>query len=87
MYSFSYTSAPGCKRIILDPGFLDSLNQPNVSLRFDPLDAIVEEGVKLESGEVVPVDVIIFGTGYNLVSLVYSGFKRRLSPSPAPCGS
>ena len=71
----------------MDPGFLDSLNQPNVSLRFDPLDAIVEEGVKLKSGEVVPVDVIIFGTGYNLVSLAYSGFKRKLSPSPAPCGS
>jgi cation diffusion facilitator CzcD-associated flavoprotein CzcO len=62
------TSAPGCKRLILDAGYLASLNQPNVSLRFDPLDEIVEEGVKLKSGEVVPVDVIIFGTGYNLVS-------------------
>lgn len=62
--------APGCKRIILDAGYLASLHKPNVSLRFDPLDSITEEGVKLKSGEVVPVDVIIFGTGYQLVSTI-----------------
>ncbi|KAJ3503644.1 hypothetical protein NMY22_g18178 [Coprinellus aureogranulatus] len=58
--------APGCKRLILDPGYLASLHQPNVSLRFDPLQSIVEDGIKLRSGETVPVDVVIFGTGYNL---------------------
>ncbi|RXW18729.1 hypothetical protein EST38_g7127 [Candolleomyces aberdarensis] len=58
--------APGCKRLIIDPGYLKALHRPNVSLRWDPIESIVEEGIKLKSGEVVPLDVIIFGTGYSL---------------------
>ncbi|KAF9564392.1 FAD/NAD(P)-binding domain-containing protein [Agrocybe pediades] len=58
--------APGCKRIIVDPGYLESLNQPNVSLRWDALDSIVENGIKMKTGEVIPLDVIIFSTGYSL---------------------
>ncbi|KAJ3503773.1 hypothetical protein NLJ89_g8287 [Agrocybe chaxingu] len=58
--------SPGCKRIIVDPGYLDSLNQPNVSLKWDPIESIVEDGIKLKTGEIVPLDVIIFGTGYLL---------------------
>lgn len=55
--------------MILDPGYLDCLHRPNVSVTFEPIKAIVEEGIKLKSGEVVPLDVIIFGTGYALVRI------------------
>ncbi|KAL1706901.1 hypothetical protein EV121DRAFT_200448 [Schizophyllum commune] len=58
--------AVGCKRIIVDPGFLKSLHRENVELRQDAIDSIVEEGVKLKTGEVVPLDVIIYATGYSL---------------------
>lgn len=58
--------APGCKRIIVDPGYLESLNRPNVSLKWDAIETIVEDGIELKTGEIVPLDVIIFGTGYSL---------------------
>lgn len=60
--------APGCKRIIVDPQYLKSLNRPNVSLKWDGIETIVENGIKLKTGVVIPLDVIIFGTGYSLES-------------------
>ncbi|KXN92229.1 4-hydroxyacetophenone monooxygenase, partial [Leucoagaricus sp. SymC.cos] len=60
--------SPGCKRIIVDPDYLKSLHRPNVSLSYDGIGEIVEEGIKLKTGEVVPLDIIIFGTGYSLVT-------------------
>src|SRR6266849_1177370 len=59
--------APGCKRIILDPGYLESLHRPNVTLSYDAIKDIVPEGVRLETGEVVQLDVLILGTGFSLV--------------------
>lgn len=59
--------APGCKRIIVDPAYLKSLNQPNVNLKWDAIEGIMEDGIKLKTGEVVPLDIIIFGTGYSMV--------------------
>ncbi|KAF9265495.1 FAD/NAD(P)-binding domain-containing protein [Marasmius fiardii PR-910] len=56
---------PGCKRIIVDPGYLKAVGQPNVRVRWDPIESVVTEGLRLRSGEVVPVDVIIFGTGFS----------------------
>jgi cation diffusion facilitator CzcD-associated flavoprotein CzcO len=63
-------SAPGCKRIILDPGYLDCLHQPNVSLNWSPIESVVGEGIKLKNGDIVPLDVIIFATGYSLVKQI-----------------
>ena len=60
--------APGCKRIIVDPGYLACLKKENASARWDPIDSVVEEGIKMQSGEVVPLDAIVFGTGYSIVS-------------------
>ncbi|KAG5220907.1 casein kinase [Salix suchowensis] len=62
--------APGCKRIIVDPGYLDAVQQPNVTLNWDGIDTIVEEGIKTKSGEVIELDAIIFGTGYAIVRRV-----------------
>jgi cation diffusion facilitator CzcD-associated flavoprotein CzcO len=59
-------SAPGCKRLVLDPGYLDALKQQNVNLRWDRIDGIVEEGIRLTTGEVVPLDVIIYATGFTI---------------------
>ncbi|KAI0256955.1 hypothetical protein BJV78DRAFT_1168189 [Lactifluus subvellereus] len=58
---------PGCKRIIVDPGYLESLHRPNVTLNFDTVERIVPRGVQLKTGEVIPLDVLIFGTGYSLL--------------------
>lgn len=60
-------TAPGCKRIIVDPGYLSSLKRPNVNIRWDAIDRVVEGGIRLKTGEEVPLDIIIFGTGYSVV--------------------
>jgi cation diffusion facilitator CzcD-associated flavoprotein CzcO len=60
-------TAPGCKRIIVDPGYLESLHRPNVTLNFDTIERIVPSGVQLKTGQVIPLDVLIFGTGFSLV--------------------
>jgi len=39
-----------------------------VSLNWDGIEEVVEEGIKLKTGEVIPLDIIIFGTGYTIVS-------------------
>ncbi|KAF8265945.1 FAD/NAD(P)-binding domain-containing protein [Lactarius quietus] len=64
---------PGCKRLIVDPGYLECLHRPNVTLTFDAIDRIVPQGVQLKTGEVVPLDVLIFGTGFELASTSTSG--------------
>src|ERR1700733_7614306 len=61
--------APGCKRLIVDPGYLKSLHRPNVTLTFDAIERVVPRGVQLKTGEIVPLDVLIFGTGFSLVCL------------------
>ncbi|THU87244.1 FAD/NAD(P)-binding domain-containing protein [Dendrothele bispora CBS 962.96] len=57
---------PGCKRILVDPGYLQCLHRPNVTLKWDTIESVVEDGIKLKTGETVPLDVIIFGTGFSL---------------------
>ncbi|KAH7912239.1 hypothetical protein BJ138DRAFT_814110 [Hygrophoropsis aurantiaca] len=59
---------PGCKRIIVDPGYLAALHQPNVDLVWEGVAEIVENGVKLKNGEFIPLDIIILGTGFLLVT-------------------
>ncbi|KAH7929753.1 FAD/NAD(P)-binding domain-containing protein [Leucogyrophana mollusca] len=59
---------PGCKRIIVDPGYLSALHQPNVDLVWEGVAEIVEEGVKLKNGESIPLDIVILGTGFLLVT-------------------
>jgi len=76
--------APGCKRIIVDPDYLKSLHRPNVSLNWDSIEEVVEEGIRLKTGEVIPLDIIIFGTGYSTVSSVVPSvwpIERRITGS------
>jgi hypothetical protein len=49
-----------------------------VSLNWEGIEEIVEEGIKLKTGEVVPLDIIIFGTGYSLVSCLLLGFHALM---------
>jgi len=73
-----FEQAPGCKRIIVDPGYLKALHRPNVTVSWEAINGIVEEGIELKSGKIVPLDAIIFGTGYSLepVDLRVRGSKK-----------
>ena len=57
----------GCKRIIVDPGYLECLHRPNVTLSWGAIKRIVPQGLELETGEIVSLDVLILGTGFSLV--------------------
>jgi cation diffusion facilitator CzcD-associated flavoprotein CzcO len=55
---------PGCKRIVADSGYLKSLSRSNVTLNFDGIDEIVENGIITKTGEMLPFDVIVYATGF-----------------------
>ena len=60
----------------MDAGYLDCLHRPNVHPKWDAIESIVTDGIKLKTGEVIPLDVIIFSTGYSLVRPL-SGIGRK----------
>ncbi|OQU95626.1 hypothetical protein CLAIMM_01808 [Cladophialophora immunda] len=54
----------GCKRRVLDPGYLDSLHRDNVALWSENISAIDETGILTEDGTHQPFDVIVYATGF-----------------------
>ncbi|QRV78305.1 flavin-containing monooxygenase/FMO family protein [Ceratobasidium sp. AG-Ba] len=56
----------GCRRVILDPDYLFSLNRPNVELEWGPISEIVTDGIVTKSGKKIDVDVICFATGFEI---------------------
>ncbi|KAF8957769.1 hypothetical protein BDZ97DRAFT_84041 [Flammula alnicola] len=56
--------ALGCKRVIFDTNYLAALHRPNLDLNWDGIDTIVEDGILTKTGEHIPLDVLIFATGY-----------------------
>ncbi|PPQ99174.1 hypothetical protein CVT24_009265 [Panaeolus cyanescens] len=55
----------GCKRVIIDTDYLDALHRPNLEMNWDGIDRIVQDGILTKKGETIPVDVLIFATGYS----------------------
>jgi cation diffusion facilitator CzcD-associated flavoprotein CzcO len=55
----------GCKRIILDPGYLQCLHQSNVELITDAIGEITTEGILTKNGELHDLDVLILATGFD----------------------
>jgi len=56
----------GCRRITPAVGYLQSLHNPNVRVFAEKVAEIVPEGLKLITGEVIPVDAIICATGFDV---------------------
>lgn len=57
---------------IVDPGYLKCLNNENVELISDPIDTVTEKGIKTKNGTEYPLDVLILGTGFDVVSRHFS---------------
>ncbi|KAJ6500897.1 hypothetical protein C8R45DRAFT_1210584 [Mycena sanguinolenta] len=53
----------GCKRVVFDTDYLPSLARPNMSIVWDPIESITEDGIRTKSGS-TSFDVIIYSTGY-----------------------
>ena len=61
----------GTRRIIMDTGYFEIFNQPNVSLvdiREDPIAQITATGVRLASGRSVTLNMLVIATGYDAVT-------------------
>jgi len=58
----------GCKRVILDPGYYDSLNKTNVHLVADKIDTFTKKGILTVDGTEREFDIIILATGFDLSS-------------------
>lgn len=55
----------GCKRLMVDSGYLASLARPNITPNFDGIQRITENGIQTKTGAIVPCDAIIFATGFS----------------------
>ena len=49
-FQYGFYAALGCKRIVRDDGYLQSLNLPNVRLTFDHIARVEPDGVVLTTG-------------------------------------
>ncbi|EMD34215.1 hypothetical protein CERSUDRAFT_117114 [Gelatoporia subvermispora B] len=54
----------GCKRLVIDTGYLTAMRRPNLTLTWDGVAEVTEKGITTKKGELVPLDVIVFSTGY-----------------------
>lgn len=60
----------GCKRVLLSNDYYPALAQPNVQvLAMDSLQGVTEHGVVVDGRE-VPVDAIVYGTGFRTTDLL-----------------
>ncbi|GAB7354372.1 hypothetical protein MBLNU459_g4876t2 [Dothideomycetes sp. NU459] len=63
---------PGCKRKVLDTDYLSCLWRDNMELvSEDPVEQIVEDGVKTKGGRFIKADAIILATGFATHKLLF----------------
>ena len=61
----------GAKRICVDTDYFDTFNRENVALhdiKADPIKTMSKDGVVLESGETVPLDILVLATGFDAMT-------------------
>ena len=57
----------GCKRRVMDTDYLECLNRDNVELIYnDPIEEIIENGVRTKSGNIIKADAIILANGFQV---------------------
>lgn len=55
----------GCRRLTPGPGYLEALVEDNVEFVSDRIGSIRPEGIVLENGRTIDVDVLVCATGFN----------------------
>jgi 4-hydroxyacetophenone monooxygenase len=58
------------KRIVLDNGYFDALCRDNVDIETNGIEQITAAGIVTRDGRLVPVDAIIFATGFSIAKMV-----------------
>lgn len=54
----------GCKRRVMDPGYLDALHRDNIDLCDEKIARIDETGIQLQNGTHEDFDIIVYATGF-----------------------
>jgi len=65
----------GCRRVIPTNTYLPALSLDNVDVDISGIECITPEGVRTKDGKDIPLDVIVYATGY----FAYSDMKRALT--------
>jgi len=60
--------AVGCRRLTPGPGYLEALVEDNADFISDQISEIVPEGIVLETGRKIEIDVLVCATGFNASS-------------------
>ncbi|KAF4551956.1 Flavin-binding monooxygenase-like protein 4 [Elsinoe fawcettii] len=58
--------APGCRRLTPGPGFLEALQEDNVSFVRDDITRIEERGIVTKDGTLHEIDVLVCATGFHV---------------------
>lgn len=70
----------GCKRTIIDQGYFETFNRPNVTLvnlRTTPIRRVVPAGVELADGTLLELDAIVYATGFDAMTGALSRIDIR----------
>jgi cation diffusion facilitator CzcD-associated flavoprotein CzcO len=62
----------GCKRILLSNTYYPALAKPNVEVNTTGIAEVTEEAVMDSTGNEIPVDTIIFGTGFQVTEFPFA---------------
>jgi cation diffusion facilitator CzcD-associated flavoprotein CzcO len=65
----------GCRRVIPTNTYLPALARGNVGVDISGIECITPEGILAKDGKGIPLDVIVYATGY----FAYSDMKRALT--------
>jgi cation diffusion facilitator CzcD-associated flavoprotein CzcO len=65
----------GCRRVIPSNAYLPALARDNVEVDISGIEAITPTGIRTKKGNDIPLDIIVYATGY----FAYSNVKKMLS--------
>jgi cation diffusion facilitator CzcD-associated flavoprotein CzcO len=65
----------GCRRVIPTNTYLPALSRENVDVDISGIECITSDGISTKDGKDIPLDVIVYATGY----FAYSNMKKALT--------
>ena len=65
----------GCRRVIPTNAYLPALSRENVDVDISGIECIMPHGIKTKDGKEIPLDIIVYATGY----FAYSNMKKALT--------
>jgi cation diffusion facilitator CzcD-associated flavoprotein CzcO len=67
----STTDRFGCKRLLVSDNWFDTVRLPHVHLCTDAIERIGDGFVRTTGGEIIPSDVLVFGTGFRSTDFLH----------------